>query len=233
MTGAFLDRDLEIVAHPHRQLVQRRCIRALPHEAVPHLTKGAEVRAPVFRIVGEGRQQHQTDEPARSAPRGRADNRRQLRFARAVLRRFPREVDLNQQVDPPPGFDRAFVELAHERRVVDGVHDVETRRRLLCFVRLQVANEVPPQRKLRGAVDLRQRLLDLVFAEVDLTGGCRRADRVGRKCFGDSDEADGCGIAARPAGGPRDARADLVQPGADCVGIEHYVFVRPDKHRSS
>jgi hypothetical protein len=42
--------------------------------------------------------------------------------------------------------------------------------------------------------------------------------------FGNGDEADGRGIAPRPAGSARDAFANVCQPGSQRGGIEHYFF---------
>ena len=67
--------------------------------------------------------------------------------------------------------------------------------------------------QIRGLVHLLQRFLDLVLAEVDLAGVGGGADVLGGECLGDGDEADGGGVAPGPAGGPRDARADVRQPG--------------------
>ena len=78
-----------------------------------------------------------------------------------------------------------------------------------------MADEMPPQRQIRGLVHLRQRFLQTVFAEVDLSGGGGLADGFSRKCLGDRDEADGLRVASRPAGRPRDSRADGSQVGSD------------------
>ena len=82
------------------------------------------------------------------------------------------------------------------------------------------------QRSGRSAVsaDLPLGFLDLVFAEVELTGGGGRANVVGGECLGDGDEADRGRVASGPAGGARDAIANAVQPGAERGGIDHYFF---------
>jgi len=68
------------------------------------------------------------------------------------------------------------------------------------LVRLQVADQVPAQRQIGGAIDLVERLLDFVFAEVDLAGVRRGPHVVGGKGFRDGDETNGGGVAPRPAG---------------------------------
>src|SRR5262245_50851241 len=86
-------------------------------------------------------------------------------------------------------------------------------------------DQVPAEREIRGFVHLRERFLDLVFAEVDLTRAGGGAHMVSGKGFGDGDEADGARIASGAAGGPRDARADLGQPVLKGYGIEHYFLI--------
>ena len=85
----------------------------------------------------------------------------------------------------------------------------------LRLVGLEMADEMPAQAQIRGLVHLRQRFLDLVLAEIDLTQIGGGADVVSREGFRDGDEANRGGVAPDPAGGPRDTRADVVQPGAE------------------
>src|SRR5713226_8523196 len=106
------------------------------------------------------------------------------------------------------------------------MHDVKAAG-LFRFVRLEMADQMPPDGKVRRLVHLLARLLDLVFAEVHLAGLGGRTHVLRGKGFGDGDEADGSGIAPRPAGGPRDPRADVRQPGPECSGVEHYFFNVP------
>src|SRR5262245_12402058 len=81
---------------------------------------------------------------------------------------------------------------------------------------------MPAKAQIRGLIELRQRLLHFVFAELALTGvGCR-ANVINRKCFGDGDEANRGRIAPCSAGRARHAVADVSQPGAERGGVEHY-----------
>jgi hypothetical protein len=83
------------------------------------------------------------------------------------------------------------------------------------LVRLEVAEEMPPDGSIGRCTDLQQGLLDAVLPEVALPGGISLADGVERKRLGDSDEADGGEV---PAGRGRrggDARADGRQPVGD------------------
>ena len=78
-----------------------------------------------------------------------------------------------------------------------------------------------------GLLHLEQRLLDLVLAEIDLSGVGGGAHVLGGEGLGDGDEADGGGIAPGPAGRPRDARANVCQPGTERSGVDHYFFNVP------
>ena len=66
------------------------------------------------------------------------------------------------------------------------------------------------------------RFLDFVFAEVNVTRGGGRADRVSRKCLRNGDQSDVGRVASGPGGGARDAIANVRQPGAKHGGVEHY-----------
>ena len=84
-----------------------------------------------------------------------------------------------------------------------------------------MADEVPAERQVGGVGDLAFGFLNLVFAEIDLTGGGGGADVIGGKCLGDGDQTDGGGVASGPAGGARDTIANAVQPGLERGGIDH------------
>src|SRR5262249_57573502 len=109
-------------------------------------------------------------------------------------------------------------------RVVDGVNQVEAGG-LAGLVRLQVADEMPAERQVRRALDLLERFLHLVLAEVDLARAGCGANGVGRKCLGDCDEANRGGVSPRPAGRALDASAYVGQPGPEPRRIDHY-FLR-------
>src|SRR5215831_6002941 len=96
--------------------------------------------------------------------------------------------------------------------------------RLLCLVRLQVTDEVPADREIGGLVDLLKRLLNLVFAEVDLAGVRGGADKFCGKGFRDRDDPDGRGVASGPDGRARDGFAYAGQPGPERSGIDHSFF---------
>jgi hypothetical protein len=104
------------------------------------------------------------------------------------------------------------------------MHDVEAPG-FLRFVRLQVADQMPADREVRGLVHFLERFLNFVLAEIDLTEIGGGANAFNGKCLGDGDEADGGGVASGPAGGSRDARANVCQPGAERCGVDHYFLI--------
>src|SRR6185503_14855857 len=69
-------------------------------------------------------------------------------------------------------------------------------RGLLCFVGLQVADEMPGEAQVFQRLDLVQPLLHAVLAELRLTCRCRRADVVRGKCLGYGNQGDVRGVAA-------------------------------------
>jgi hypothetical protein len=85
----------------------------------------------------------------------------------------------------------------------------------LRLVGLEMTHEVPSQAQICRLVHLRQSFLDLVLAEIDVTQIGGGANAISRERFRNGDEANRGGVASHPAGGPCDARADVVQPGAE------------------
>ena len=135
----------------------------------------------------------------------------------------PRRVHLDEARDLLPCFQGPSRDFLGKGLGIDRVDHVEAGR-LLRFVRLEMADEVPADRQIGRLRDLLQRFLHFVFAEVDLAGGRSGAHVLGRKRFRDGDERDGGGIASGPAGCARDAIAHAGQPGPECRGVDHYFF---------
>jgi hypothetical protein len=80
------------------------------------------------------------------------------------------------------------------------------------LVRLEVADEVPPDGFIGRCTDFRQGLLDAVLTEIALPGGMGLADGIQRKRLGNGDQADGGRV---PAGrGRRGGDARTVKPKA-------------------
>src|SRR5439155_27159662 len=110
------------------------------------------------------------------------------------------QVDLDEQVDAAPGLADCLVDPGHERRAVDRMDDVEAGGSPARLVRLQVANEVPPDLKVGRLLDLLQSLLHFVLAEVDLPRRGGGPNMFSAKGLRDGDEADRRRVAACPSG---------------------------------
>src|SRR5262245_16121069 len=196
------------MAHAHRQFREGRRVSALTDEAVTKRSQGGEEGPRLLGIVERGRQQHQPLE-ANGFTGGRGvQHRSEFPGIDSVFRRLFREVDLDEDLERPAPTRRRLVDLLQQRTRVNRPNRIESYR-LFRFVRLQVADEMPAKRKIRGGRDFRESLLDLVFAEIDLSGLCGRTNVARRKGFGNGDELDGGWIALRPAGSARDAFANV------------------------
>ena len=97
---------------------------------------------------------------------------------------------------------------------VHGIHGLDTRerrRRLACLVRLQMADQVPPDRDVGRFLDLLQRLLHLVFPEVALAGGPGGPDVIGAEGLRDRNQRDLGRVTAGSAGSRGHPRPDGVE----------------------
>ena len=101
------------------------------------------------------------------------------------------------------------------------MHHVEARSGFPGLVRLQMADQVPPNRQVGCPIHLVQRFLKFVFSEIDLPAVGDGPDVVGGEGFRDGDESNGRGVASGPASRSRDSIADVGQPGAKRGGIDH------------
>ena len=103
--GALLDGDLEVVAHPHRQLARASTGRRRAPAGARGRPRSARKNGPRrFRIVDRRRQQHQARPRARRrAARAAAKIAGQLVFARAVLGRLAGQIHLHQHVELASG----------------------------------------------------------------------------------------------------------------------------------
>src|SRR5262249_48023106 len=79
----------------------------------------------------------------------------------------------------------------------------------------QVADQMPPDSKVGCLGDLLQRLLHLVFAEVDLARGRRGADQIGAEGFRNRDQPHRCRIASRASSRGGDPLANRAEPRSD------------------
>ena len=165
-------------------------------------------------IVDRRRQQHQADAAAR--PRRRAPRRRsrpaRLRGAPCLVA-SPARSTWTSSSSRRPAAAAASSTFATQRGAVDRVDRRRSGAAFLRFVRLQVADEMPPERQIGGLRPSSAAPPGLCFRRSRSGRRRRRRARLGGKCFGDGDEADGGGVAPGPAGRPRDARANVGQPG--------------------
>ncbi len=106
-----------------------------------------------------------------------------------MLGRFTCQINLDEQIDPAHCCSGRIVQFGEECGAVNRMHNVEAAG-LLRFVRLEMADEMPPQGQIRRLIHFRQRFLHFVFAEIDLPELSGGANIVGGKCFRDGDEAD-------------------------------------------
>jgi hypothetical protein len=73
----------------------------------------------------------------------------------------------------------------------------------------------------RRSPHLLQGFLDLVFAEIDLSGRCRRADVIRVERLGDRDKRDAVRIARDATCCARDARSDGAEIFSNDGGVRH------------
>src|SRR5882672_8362054 len=181
---AFLDGDLVVGAHSHRQLGQS--------EPLPELAERAEVPP---RIAFRRRNAHQAQRRER---RQRADLFEQcgniLRERPGLLRLAP-DVHLQQHPLREAGRLRALRQLSREREPVAGVDERGPTHHQLRLVRLQRADEVPLHTWER--VRLLAQILRVVLAEDRLPRRLRRAQQLDRLGLAHRDQADGSGVAPR------------------------------------
>ena len=148
--GAFLDGDLEIVAHAHRQLGAASARRRRRATRSSRSGRSAAKYGPGrFRVVDRGRQQHQPGHPDGAAG-GRPSKIGIDRLGRrAVLGRLAGEIDLDQHVDRASGARRRPRRAsASSDGAVHRVDDVERGGGLARLVRLQMADEMPAERQI-------------------------------------------------------------------------------------
>ena len=152
--GAFLHGDVEVVAHPHRQLAELFGRHAAGGQPVPDFAQPFEPRPGVFRIL-RIRWQHISpttwaarSRPAASNSAGRSASRR------AELGGLACQVHLNQQFRAT--FARAAAASSSRPQQVEAVNRVDIGERsddLSRLVRLQMTDKVPPTVKFGRFAD--------------------------------------------------------------------------------
>jgi hypothetical protein len=99
-------------------------------------TQRAKVATRLVGTFHRRRQQHQSDDAGCAAGGCHVEHGSERFFSNAVLGRFPGQIHLDEQFEPPVRAERRRVESAHERRIVDRVDRVEMGACFARFVRL-------------------------------------------------------------------------------------------------
>src|SRR3954463_2162858 len=214
-SSAFFDGRFEIVAHSHRELSQLGTRDPFRDPRIAQFPQPHEPRSGLFLILVPWRNQHQAGQASRTERLRGIENAPGLVGGRAELRRFSRQIDLNQDLGRSLPLGRRGVHLSKQLDRVDRMDAVKAGRGFPGLVRLQVADEMPPDRDVGRVADFLQSFLDFVFPEVLLACGVGGANRVGAECLGDRNEADGRRIPAGAAGGRMEPGPDRLEVSCD------------------
>src|SRR3990172_8496076 len=114
---AFLHGDLEVVAHPHREVLEPRL--------VPQLAEPAEPRPSLVSMLDRGRNRHEPPHAQRAQPPQRLHRSLQLIRGEAALGGLARQIDLDQDLHHLAGGRGPSVELARPLPPVHRVDQVE------------------------------------------------------------------------------------------------------------
>ena len=206
--GALLDRDLEIVAHPHAQVSELPPGDSL--QPVPEIAEESERTPDLALVVGERPDGHETFERDRGkghdAERGGFD----IGGRESVLRCLARCVYLEENARRERAVSAKPVQRLGKPQTVDGVYHLETPDRFRRLVALEVADEVPAARpRDRGA--LLEELLDAALSDVGDAGVDERLDDFGAEGLGHADDRDLLGPPVRGAASARDSLPDLFE----------------------
>ena len=214
---AFRDRRLEVVRHAHRQRVERRARRAQGVAAARAGARSGALRAPC-RSSARGSPSARAAAAAAAAPL-RAPALGASPAATPLLVASPLTLTCMQHLERRAG-RRALRRREPlgdlqpvDRRAPSRSARATARVLLLCSGPMKCQSTSAGRRAL---LDLGERLLHVVLAEVALTGGMRLADVVGGKGLGDGDQRT-MSRGSRPAARARrgDARLHGLQAAFD------------------
>src|SRR5205823_13351383 len=121
------DRDLEVAAHPHRELTES--------VTLGERAQRAKRRARILWTLDGGRNRHESAHLQMRHATDRVEGRRHRVGSEAALARLVADVDLEQHVDGAAGARGAALALARDVETVDRLDDVEERERVLDLVR--------------------------------------------------------------------------------------------------
>jgi hypothetical protein len=179
--------------------------RRQPIAVVAELT---EPNSSVLRVVGKRRQKHEAHHVSSGAVLCLRENGGKGVDGRAKFGGFEGEIDLDEEVDCSIGGDRGGVETLEEVDAIDRVHGGAMLGGFSRLVRLQVPDQMPPDREIAGAGNLVHRFLNAVLAEVALPGAVGFAHRFNREGLGNGDQPDIRRLSSSASGGLGDTLAD-------------------------
>src|SRR2546425_4872953 len=181
---AFLDGNLEVAAHAHRELPEHGGRHAVGHPAVTQLAKLPEPGASVFRCIGQRRQRHQSNGPNGTTARRLVEQPPRLVRLRPEFRRLAGQVHLDEELGSGACLCRHTGELLEQLDAINRLNRRECLDRPPRLVRLEMPDQVPARRKVRSLIDLSQGLLHAVFPEIVLPGCPGLANRGNGECLG-------------------------------------------------
>src|SRR4029078_11385552 len=141
---------------------------------------------------------HQTAELEARQLQHAARQRRELRLGDSTLAGLIFETHLNADVDRRCVRTALLAETHGDALAIERVYPVKVLSDDARLVGLELADVMPGQRQVAELVELRQRFLHVVLAEVLLTELGQRADRSGGARLRGGDEAHRTGVAITP-----------------------------------
>src|SRR5246127_3810196 len=206
--GAFLDRRLEVPAHPHREGVERGAAAVQRLEVSPQLAEPGALALGLRLLRWNA---HQPPEP--EARQQRDLPRESGQFARrdSAFGGFVREAHLQTDVERRCVVRALLGEPRGDLQAIDGVHPGERFSDRAGLVGLDAPDEVPGKRAILQRIKLLERFLQIALAEVPEAAGGGGAHHFGWLGLGHGKECDRVRIPAGPGGCLRDAlphRAD-------------------------
>ena len=220
---ALFHRHLEVVAHAHRQLAQAggRRPRRPPAGRAAHAA-GGTTAAPASGSSTAG---GSSISPTSSAARARLGRRHRSPAPRPAPPRtwWPRRPGPPESAPAAPPAPAAAASIFCNSATPSSAW-IQSKRLggLPRLVRLQVADEVPPDRSVGHHADLLQPFLHLVLAEIALAGSHRRRHVPGPVGLRHRHEPHGRRVAPRSGRRSRDTCPDIRQPPAiELVELAH------------
>src|SRR2546422_60451 len=140
---ALLDRNLEIVAHAHREVVELTSGGAGLPRLIAQSAQMSKERPRVFRVVGKRRHGHQSFEFQPWEFANLFAEREDFAGRGACFGFLAAEVDFDEDRQPLAGFAREEIEPFGEFEVIHGMDGVEEFDRAPRLVRLQMPDQMP------------------------------------------------------------------------------------------